>query len=648
MKKTENDGNGLQGSCTQNDEGTRVCDGRSRNKYTIDEEGVRIYDGREKKYLDEIMDDLPDNVRFNKKVTGCGMTSVALENDVRYVVVMPYVSLVKNKSDWCKDKNIEHIAIHGTFSRSREKLQKFEGNKILCTYDSFKKVTDILEQRGQLQDWKCLIDESHQLVTGASFRGSAMWWVMETYNRYGRFVFGTATPIIEETQMEALKKMPMASINWGKLDTVKVRYTPYKESIYNVTTILAMNFIEGKESGNAHIFINTVRGMTQVIKMMEKGLKRKVSGDVRIVCANTDKNKKFIKSRLSKGYVIEPVGSKVKKINLYTSTAFEGADIWDEEGKNFIMTDGTRDSTKIDITTLLVQIIGRVRDSKYKNVVDLMYSGELHESYGISKYKYIKIIEEHLKKAEITVDTFKNMKCPLLKQQALERNENHPYLVVVDGRLEVNTNAMHCEMNAWETINRTYTYKVLPCGKIKRNMEGTKKINGRTYEYIGTKEIDMSGVNKIRIGKVANFKHVCLQYEKALAMEKGMLRTQTIKNIKELCELVHEAYTKLGQKKVIALGRRKCNIQKALIAINNKDSIDIKMVKRLKLRNNKWTSNEKIKKAIQDCYDLLGLGITAKATDVNKWYITVQRRRTIDGKQVHGFIVHSARFRITS
>lgn len=39
-------------------------------------------------YLSDFLDDLPDNVFFNKVTTSCGMTSLALSNNVKYDKVL--------------------------------------------------------------------------------------------------------------------------------------------------------------------------------------------------------------------------------------------------------------------------------------------------------------------------------------------------------------------------------------------------------------------------------------------------------------------------------------------------------------------------------------------------------------------------------
>lgn len=61
-----------------------------------------------------------------------------------------------------------------------------------------------------------------------------------------------------------------------------------------------------------------------------------------------------------------------KKINLLTLTVFEGADFYDEDGKIFIVSDGTKTHTIVDISTSFQQIAGRIRTSKYSNYITIL------------------------------------------------------------------------------------------------------------------------------------------------------------------------------------------------------------------------------------------------------------------------------------
>lgn len=42
--------------------------------------------------------DLPHNCIFNKKITGCGGTTIALFNDENYIIAVPTTELIVNKT----------------------------------------------------------------------------------------------------------------------------------------------------------------------------------------------------------------------------------------------------------------------------------------------------------------------------------------------------------------------------------------------------------------------------------------------------------------------------------------------------------------------------------------------------------------------
>lgn len=51
------------------------------------------------------MNELPVNCIFNKGITGCGGTELALRNEKHTIIAMPFISLVTNKSENIKHKD---------------------------------------------------------------------------------------------------------------------------------------------------------------------------------------------------------------------------------------------------------------------------------------------------------------------------------------------------------------------------------------------------------------------------------------------------------------------------------------------------------------------------------------------------------------
>lgn len=131
-----------------------------------------------------------------------------------------------------------------------------------------------------------------------------------------------------------------------------------------------------------HIFINSVKGISIIIRLA--GLKPE---DCRIVCSQSGESKKNNENRLPEGYAIQTAKDPVKMFNFYTATCFEGQDISDPVGRIFIISDGNKDHTKIDITTTLLQICGRIRDSKYSTEIEQYYSTSPYKNVSMEEYK---------------------------------------------------------------------------------------------------------------------------------------------------------------------------------------------------------------------------------------------------------------------
>lgn len=142
-----------------------------------------------------------------------------------------------------------------------------------------------------------------------------------------------------------------------------------------------------------HIFINSVRGISVIIRLA--GLKPE---DCRIVCSQSGESKNNNENRLPEGYAIQTVNDDVKLFNFYTATCFEGQDILDPVGRIFIVSDGNKDHTKIDITTTLLQICGRIRDSKYSTEIEQYYSTSPYKNVSLEEHKAT--VMKELKMAE--------------------------------------------------------------------------------------------------------------------------------------------------------------------------------------------------------------------------------------------------------
>ncbi|MCK0179131.1 hypothetical protein MWU50_07505 [Flavobacteriaceae bacterium S0862] len=594
------------------------------------------------KFIGEFLEDLPDNVMLNKVTTGSGMTSLVLANPIKYVLVVPYTALISNKAKWCKERNIELCAVYYG-GADEDEIQAFMGDKIITTYDSLDKVTKVLEKRGDIKEWKVCIDEAHKLVDSAAFRPKAINSVLNNYNKYKSYVFGTATPVKDKHQLPKLRNIKKVGIQWDSLTPVKVNYCHYERGINDVTAIIALGFINGERSGNAHIFVNSVSSIISVIKKLV-GAGITDAKDIRIVCANNSRNQNLIDAELPGEFHISPVGSKVRKVNFYTATAFEGCDIYDEDGKSYIITDGSKDYTKIDIVTVLPQIIGRVRNSKFKNRVSLNYTSNQYIN-NLSESEFEERVRFNLKKAEKTVKKYKLVKDDPTIRNTLLENLNDSYLIVDGDEIKVNENAWYNEMHNFTTINSTYY--VSKDGTDSTIQDGTVINNGIDYNYEGFERISIKGLNKIKLGKKASFKDLCLDFIRVYKEKPSLSRSGKLAELDKCEPLLSIAFHKLGAEKMKALEYRKSKINDALLSISNKYNNSYKIVKFLGFRTGEWISKSDIKTRLKEAYKKLDITSAAKATDIVKWYDIKPKNKSKNGKSVSGFLIGTCKIKTT-
>lgn len=100
----------------------------------------------------------------------------------------------------------------------------------------------------------------------------------------------------------------------------------------------------------------------------------------------------------------------IKKINFYTATAFEGSDIYDPKGKTIVVSDTNISTSLIDISTLFIQICGRLRDSIYKDQVTYICNTKTHRYLQYKSIEEFTSYEEELqRKALLYESDFKKL-----------------------------------------------------------------------------------------------------------------------------------------------------------------------------------------------------------------------------------------------
>lgn len=382
-------------------------------------------------YLD--LEDLPVNCIFNKKITGCGGTTVALRNNINYVIAVPTTELIINKlrinsaGIGYTSFGKEAFGLFGVFDYDTKKLFKAwlkkEGvKKIICTYDKLPKLKNFINTK----DYQLLIDEYHCLLKAYSYRYVAIDGVLNSFRDYKTFCFMSATPINADFKPNVLKDVDIVEADWNNTDTllVDLEYSnkPYTTAVNYINLYKKDGYItvNGNKSHEAFFFINSVTDIVNIIELANLN-----PDEVRIICANTKTNQ----DKLGK-FKIENSTSPNKMFNFITSKSFEGADFFSKDGICFIVSTASNPHTQLSIDTDIPQIAGRIRteSNPFRNILIHIYNRTYKSlDLDIPYQEIVKRTNDELEAAKKIIDLFNNTKDENLKN-VLRKSLNNQYI----------------------------------------------------------------------------------------------------------------------------------------------------------------------------------------------------------------------------
>lgn len=348
-------------------------------------------------YLNEWVGfELPKGI-VNKGITGCGATTLAIEDAHKTIICSPRINLIKNKSRQHKGT----LAVYGDVRNVEieDYLRNSPKAKLLATYDSIPRLSNIIKDKS---DWRVVVDEYQYILIDSGFKSETEMLLLEELKKYPYVTYLSATPIADKymLQMDWFKDMPYTILEWNNVEKRFVNRVQSKNPINNAVEIVrnyqrgiyASTLVNGErvESKECVIFLNSVTNIVNIIK--QTGLQ---SDEVNIIVAFTGENeflvKKLGKDKQGRYYEIGCIpleGEPHKKFTFCTSTAFAGCDFYSTCASTFVVSDNKKAYTSIDIATELAQIAGRQRleCNPFRNTITFIYNVDVGESKG-SSYK---------------------------------------------------------------------------------------------------------------------------------------------------------------------------------------------------------------------------------------------------------------------
>ena len=552
-------------------------------------------------YLSEIPNfKLPSKVLINKGKVGCGGTTVALTDSRDTIVCVPFVNLIKNK---CK-QNKEVLGVYSgvTVDKINEYVETHKIKKIMCTYDQLPRLASIVGY-----NYFLLVDELHLLFLQYIFRDTAIRGVLNEYKNFKDWAFLTATPIESEFMLDELKDIPVYNIEWESKREITVEAIKC-DSVKSTIASIIEKFLNNEIEGNAHIFVNSVKFIATMIKYFDF--------EETQCRAIWSKNNKEYKNYCA-GIPNSDTLSKPKKINFYTSTCFEGCDLYDENGKIFIVSDSSKAQTLLDISTSIRQIAGRIRNTKYDKIYHLFSNTRYNTDLSYEEFKEYALNEaEEAKKYASRI----NSDAELLKGT---KSSEYVYLYKSENGFEFDKNLILIDIFNYKN-NNTYSLSVNMLNEYAKN---NIKVNLTSDD------------KKIKIAsKTITWKEYVKRYCELKKSEYYI--GEELELIEEKYPFIKAAYELFGD---TIVDMRIDNVKRAVIAKDDKKNQSEKIIYLLRtcdgFKEGTFTTGKKIKEILQTIYDKAGFNKKATISDFRNYAELKPTSKRIDGKVAQGYII---------
>lgn len=571
------------------------------------------------------MEDLPHNCIFNKVITGCGGTTVALSNNECYIIAVPTQELIKNKIK--KDEagvgtytlqNGETREIFGLFGYSsymmkkdlRDYIESHEIKKIMCTYDKMEMLLHFINPK----DYRLLVDEYHTLLKAYSFREKAINRVFSTYKMYKSFCFMSATPIMPDFKPSLLDDVEEVMAEWDNVEkiTVNLQYSnkPFLTAANIINRYKTDGFIEvnGNRSYEAFFFINSVNEICKILKHCDL-----TNDNARIICADTEDNRKKLGD-----FNISTSNSANKQFTFITCKSFEGVDYFSDSAISFVVSSASAEHTKLAIDTDIPQIVGRIRskNNPFRNKIVHIYNRTNKDIDLITTFEEMTDITNRTEEAAKQQIEKYNKATTRAEKIAIKRLINNDLILETEDGIYYNDAILKLDLYNFKVNQIIYKSGISVRSEYQERGVQTTAI---TYNK---EEGEIKTENET---KAITFKEA---YLKALSCQDLVQRDNYLK-----VDLVKEAIEKLTPEEVRAARYTKKAVKELLISKNEKLNQFTKAIKMIKkeMPYNEFVPVAKVKTMLANVYEILGIEKKAKATDITAFFYAKRATRRING-----------------
>ena len=607
---------------------------------------------KEYKFMSQIFTSLPKDSFLCKSVAGVGGTTLAIDNDEHYVIAVGSVELIKNKCDQ-KDHLIGvhgEVSLHLLVESITQRIVSGTPLKIMTTYDSLGKVVTLLGEF--TKECNLLVDELQVLLKASDeFKPTVVNKLFKQVAEFKSVCFMTATPTPRKYFPPEVAKLNYVRLVWEGGSKMHIKKARIQGDITSKVVAISLHHLD--TTGTPIFFYNSLKGIIPCIKQLIKarGLSHK---DVKIICADNDRNRTFLKEQLGEDWIPERplyketdadgnthLNPRNKPIQFCTKYAFEGLDFLVEDAHTYIISDvrnKKRLHSRIDISTDLQQIAGRCRNQNplIKREAVFIWNDAV-DGVELNEQEYEEYVKNELNIAKEMEKTFSIEK---LKAMGIDFKSS-PYFVEIDDKVIVNDYAVYGMCIAYSSLNIDYV-NVMVDGKEGTTFEDKLSLFGETEDF---KLPQLKITDKNNLSKKQNFKELAetyydlhTQYKEAKDEDCKTSLMEEMEYLSMVDREFGEIVCVLGIEDIKSTGFHKTKSKakyRKVVGIQTISSSKAKSYKHLRLKVGGFYTYSEVKDAIQDCFDKMGVKANAKSTDIKQVFNV--KRTTRSG--VEGFLI---------
>ncbi len=379
---------------------------------------------------------------INKSVCGCGMTSVALENDINTILLVPNIELATNKAQQYPNERTRNTLLPIWGETSAEKIVQYVSTtnviKIVCVYDSLHKVEHLLDR------CRLIIDEEQELLplSRNPDRAKAISKLFEVASKYrDKVSFISATPTPLKYLPPWVSEIPQITYEWSHtFKAVPILYKhchPFRVLRHEILAPLNENkkvTISGKTFSKVIVFMNTVEQIAKIIS--DVNIDRSKCA---VICGDNIRNDLKIKGipRLNNP-------SNLPIFTFITASGFKGIDLYDKETMTVVVSNTQKKWQMVDILTDLKQAVSRQREKDNPNYGSYIYIFNQTE-FTKSEEELIGDLDKIREKITASVKLWAMANDQNLLKGWTSDNDIQAYTHLIDGRLEMNEMAFSAD-----------------------------------------------------------------------------------------------------------------------------------------------------------------------------------------------------------